>query len=43
MYWFGQILPDFTVSGGIAEAIGVKANWKASTAVIKYAPVEGYG
>ena len=43
MYWFGQILPDFQVSGGISEAISVKANWKASTAVIKYAPTEGYG
>ncbi len=42
MYWFGQILPDFAVSGGIAAAISVKANWKASTAVIKYNPVDGY-
>lgn len=42
MYWFGQILPDFAISGGIAAAISVKANWKASTAVIKYDPVAGY-
>lgn len=42
MYWFGNILPDFAVSGGIAAAISVKANWKASSAVLKYAPTEGY-
>src|SRR5215471_17806313 len=34
MYWFGQILPDFQISGGIAEAISIKANWKASTAIL---------
>jgi hypothetical protein len=42
MYWFGQILPDFSITGGVAEAIGIKANWKASTNVIKYDPVGGY-
>jgi hypothetical protein len=42
MYWFGQILPDFAVSGGIAAAISIKSNWKASTAIIKYDPVAGY-
>jgi hypothetical protein len=42
MYWFGMVLPDFAVSGGIAAAISVKANWKASSAVIKYDPVAGY-
>jgi hypothetical protein len=36
-------LPDFQISGGISEAISIKANWKASTAIIKYAPVEGFG
>ena len=43
MYWFGTVLPDFAVSGGIAAAISVKSNWKAATAVIKYDPVAGYG
>lgn len=42
MYWFGNILPDFAVSGGIAAAISIKANWKASTAIIKYAPGQGF-
>jgi hypothetical protein len=42
MYWFGSILPDFAVSGGIAAAISVKANWKASSAILKYDPIGGY-
>lgn len=40
-YWFGNILPDFAVSGGIAAAISVKSNWKAASAVKKYDPVNG--
>ncbi len=40
-YWFGNILPDFAVSGGIAAAISIKSNWKASSAVKKYDPVNG--
>jgi hypothetical protein len=43
MYWFGNVLPDFAVSGGIAAAISIKANWKASTAITKYDPVGGFG
>lgn len=42
MYWFGNVLPDFAVSGGIAAAVSIKSNWKASSAVIKYDPVNGY-
>ena len=42
MYWFGLILPDFAVSGGIAAAISIKANWKAASAILKYDPVAGY-
>ena len=42
MYWFGQILPDFAISGNIGAAISVKANWKASSAILKYNPVDGY-
>lgn len=43
MYWFGTVLPDFAVSGGIAAAISIKSNWKAATAIFKYDPVGGYG
>lgn len=42
MYWFGQILPDFEVDGGIAAALTIKSSWKASTNVLKYDPVAGY-
>lgn len=42
MYWFGNILPDFSITGGIAAVISVKANWKAATNVLKYDPVNGY-
>lgn len=41
-YWFGQILPDFAVSGGISAAVSIKSNWKAASAIIKYDPVLGY-
>ena len=40
-YWFGNILPDFAVSGGIAAAVSIKSNWKASSKVAKYDPVNG--
>jgi len=32
-YWFGQILPDFSVSGGENEAVSIKSAWKAASAV----------
>lgn len=41
-YWFGQILPDFSISGGISAAVSIKSNWKAASNVIKYDPVNGY-
>lgn len=43
MYWFGQILPDFSISGGIGAPISIKSAWKASTNVLKYDPVGGFG
>jgi hypothetical protein len=43
MYWFGTVLPNFSISGGIAAAITVKASWVAASAVFKYDPVGGYG
>jgi hypothetical protein len=43
MYWFGAILPDFEVDGGIGAAVTVKSSWKASTNVLKYDPLAGFG
>lgn len=34
-YWFGQILADFSVSGGVAAAAAIKSTWKAATKVTK--------
>ena len=41
-YWFGQIIPDFSVSGGVGKAVDIKSSWKAATAITKYDPVLGY-
>jgi hypothetical protein len=35
-YWFGQILPDFSVTGGINAAVAIKSTWKAASAILKY-------
>lgn len=35
-YFFGQILPDFSVTGGIAAAVAIKSTWKAASGIFKY-------
>lgn len=35
-YFFGQILPDWSVSGGISAAVAIKSTWKAASAIVKY-------
>lgn len=34
-YWYGQILPDFNVSGGVSGAVEVSASWNAASAITK--------
>jgi hypothetical protein len=34
-YWFGTGVFDFTVTGGIGEAVAVSGDWKAASAVAK--------
>lgn len=34
-YWFGTILPDFSVNSGVAGAAQVKSSWNAASAIIK--------
>lgn len=34
-YFYGQILPDFNVSGGVGGAVEVTASWNASSAITK--------
>lgn len=35
-YFFGDILPDFSVTGGVAAALAIKSTWNANTAIIRY-------
>jgi hypothetical protein len=39
-YFFGQILPDFSVSGGVTAAVSIKSNWTAASPIKRY-PVYG--
>lgn len=39
-YFFGQILPDFAVTGGVAAAVTMKSTWNAASLVQRY-PVSG--
>lgn len=34
-YWYGTILPDFSVNGGVAGAVEVSASWNAASAITK--------
>jgi hypothetical protein len=34
-YFYGQILPDFSVNGGVGSAVEVSASWNASSAITK--------
>lgn len=34
-YWFGTILPDFSVDGGVGDSVKVKASWNAASSIAK--------
>ena len=34
-YWFGEILPDFSVNGAVGGAVEVSSSWNASSAILK--------
>ncbi len=34
-YWFGTILPDFSVNGAVDGAVEVSAGWNAASAIAK--------
>lgn len=34
-YWFGTILPDFSIEGGVGDAVSLKAKWNAASDIIK--------
>jgi hypothetical protein len=35
-YFFGQIFPDFSLSGGISAAVSLKSNWTAASPIYRY-------
>jgi hypothetical protein len=35
-YWFGNILPDFSITGGVSAAVAIKSSWKAASQILKY-------
>ncbi|HEY1700856.1 MAG TPA: hypothetical protein VGG75_14190 [Trebonia sp.] len=39
-YFYGTILPDFSVSGGVAAAVTMKSTWNAASTVARY-PANG--
>lgn len=34
-YWFGTILPDFSVNGGVSGAVQIKSSWNAASTIAK--------
>lgn len=34
-YWFGTILPDFSVNAGVGDAVQVSASWNAASPIAK--------
>lgn len=39
-YFFGTILADYQVSGGVTSAVALKSTWKAASSIARY-PVSG--
>lgn len=35
-YFFGTILPDFAVTGGVAAAVAIKSTWNAASRIARY-------
>lgn len=35
VYFYGMILPDLTVNGGVGAVVGVSASWAAATSITK--------
>ena len=39
-YFFGQILPDYSLAGGVSAAVSLKSTWNAASKISRY-PVSG--
>jgi hypothetical protein len=35
-YFFGQILPDYAIAGGVAAAVSMKSTWSAASPIVRY-------
>jgi hypothetical protein len=35
-YFFGQILPDYSLAGGVTAAVSLKSTWNAATRISRY-------
>ncbi len=35
-YFFGTILPDYSVSGGVSAAVALKSTWNAASPITRY-------
>ncbi|SDG95157.1 hypothetical protein [Klenkia brasiliensis] len=35
VYWYGQILPDLTIAGGVGTAVTVSSSWSAASSIVK--------
>lgn len=35
-YFFGTILPDYAISGGVTSAVSLKSTWNAASAIARY-------
>jgi hypothetical protein len=39
-YFFGQVLPDYSLAGGVSSAVSLKSTWNAASRIQRY-PVYG--
>ena len=39
-YFFGQILPDYSLAGGVSAAVSLKSSWNAASRISRY-PTSG--
>jgi len=35
-YFFGQILPDYSLSGSVTGAVSLKSTWNAASPIVRY-------
>jgi hypothetical protein len=35
-YFFGTILPDYAISGGVTSAVSLKSTWNAASSISRY-------